>query len=62
MAMFRRIFKQGNSAVITIPLYLLEQQGVEIGDYFKLDSYPNQMLTLTPVTKGQREAVQKSGR
>jgi hypothetical protein len=45
---YRRVFNQGNSSVITFPSYLLERCGVGKGDYFLIEETPGPCLKLTP--------------
>ena len=47
MAIYRKIFRQGNSLALTLPQWMIDQQGVKCGDYFQVESFPDQMITLT---------------
>lgn len=46
MPTLRRIFKQGHSAVIVIPRWMLEMQGLEVGSVAKIECYPAQFITI----------------
>jgi antitoxin component of MazEF toxin-antitoxin module len=54
--LLRRIFKQGNSAVVTIPMYLLAELGLEIGDYFIIEGLGSRGVFMTPRTAKEVEA------
>ena len=50
MPVHRKIYKSGNSVVISLPGWLLEQHGVGIGDSFVMVSQPGVGIQLTPVS------------
>jgi len=54
--LLRRIFKQGNSAVVTLPMYLLAELGLEIGDYFIVEGLGARGVLMTPRTALEVEA------
>lgn len=47
MSVRRKLWKQGNSLVVSLPDWMLEQNGLKRGDYVDVDCYPGQMITLT---------------
>lgn len=44
----RRVFKTGNSAAITIPLHMLEENGITIGGRISLESYRDAGIWIRP--------------
>lgn len=56
MPIYRRIFKQGHSNVITIPEYVLDQLGLKIGDYFIVKCQPGVGVLLQPATVEQKNS------
>lgn len=57
MAVKRKIWKQGNSLVISLPDWMLEQNGIAKGDKVDVDCYPGQMITITKERERQGETV-----
>lgn len=47
MAVYRRIFRQGNSIVFAVPSYMVEALGVGLGDYFLVEQVPGPAIKLT---------------
>lgn len=45
----RRIYRQGNSKVISIPQHILDHLGIEVGDYFELAIVSTTAALLTAV-------------
>ena len=45
----RRLIKQGNSVVVSIPANYLKELGVSVGDYVILDSKPNMFLLIAKI-------------
>ena len=41
MSNLRKLFKQGNSTVISIPDYLLQEMGIEAGDFVRITPLRN---------------------
>lgn len=62
MGIIRRVYRQGNSAVVSIPRYMWSDIDSDLGSYVEIDSYPGRMLTITHSRK-EKQAVneQKSG-
>jgi antitoxin component of MazEF toxin-antitoxin module len=60
--LLRRIFKQGNSQVISIPGYALAELGLDVGDYFIMEVLGTKGIYLTPRTAVQQEAQRLSRR
>jgi antitoxin component of MazEF toxin-antitoxin module len=56
MPIYRRIFKTGNSVVISLPAYVLDQQGVEVGDYFIVKSQPDVGVFLRPAKAEEKNS------
>jgi antitoxin component of MazEF toxin-antitoxin module len=54
--LLRKIFKQGNSAVISLPDYLLAEMGLAVGDYFIVEGLGSRSVLLTPRTAKDEEA------
>lgn len=52
MGIVRRVYKQGNSAVISVPKYVWGQIGAEIGSQVEIEIYTGRMLTITLFRKG----------
>lgn len=48
MPTLRRVYRQGNSCVISIPVWALNHCGLEIGGYFTLDLTPGPAIVLKP--------------
>ena len=48
MAVRRRIYRQGNSAVISLPTWALDYCKVEVGDYFVIEAMDVPGLKLLP--------------
>ena len=57
--LLRRIFRQGNSQVISIPSYALAELGLDVGDYFIMEVLGTKGIYLTPRTAAQQEAQEK---
>lgn len=55
MAVYRKIYKSGNSVVISLPAWLLEQHGLEVGDYFIMKSSPGVGVQLTPASQEDKD-------
>lgn len=45
---FRRIYMAGNSVVVTLPAFMLDQLGVSVGDYLGFEVTPGPYLKATP--------------
>lgn len=54
MAIHRRVYKQGNSTVISLPAWMLGELGIGVTDYFKVEFSKSGYLKLTPVSKAQK--------
>jgi len=54
MAVTRRIFKQGNSKVISIPEYVLDYCDMKEGDYFQISVIPGPAVLLKPWVKPKK--------
>jgi antitoxin component of MazEF toxin-antitoxin module len=52
MAIIRRVYRQGNSHVISIPAYMLRDIAVGRGSKVRIESIPGRMITV------ERAAVQ----
>jgi len=52
MAVRRRIYRQGNSAVISLPTWALDYCKVEVGDYFVVEAMDVPGLKLLPEAGG----------
>lgn len=51
MPVLRRIWKQGNSSVISVPYYMLEQLHLDIGDYFEISVISDEAMMLVAKKK-----------
>lgn len=51
MPVYRKIYKQGHSSVITIPAWAMDQLGVKDGDYFLFKVNAEHGIFLMPVTE-----------
>ncbi len=51
MSTDRKIIAQGNSLAVILPKWMLEQHGLYKGDYVRIDSYPDQFISLTSLVK-----------
>lgn len=62
MSINRRVYKQGNSAVISIPRWLWGEIGADIGAVVEVVGYPGQMITVTLLkSKEVAEAEKQEG-
>lgn len=52
MAISRKVYRQGNSCVISFPRWILEQIGAELGSKVEIIPYPGRMLTITVEREG----------
>lgn len=57
MPSLRRIYKQGNSIVVSIPAYILRELDVEAGDYFLIHPTGPKTLMMEAVTQPMASAV-----
>ena len=55
MPVYRRPYVQGNSVVVTLPLYMLEEQGIEPGDYFIVSRFESDGILLKRVSSEHKE-------
>lgn len=63
MPVLRRIWKQGNSDVISIPFYMLAQVHIGRGDYFEVSVISDDAIMLVAKRKETvQNRVQKNGR
>ena len=63
MPVLRRIWKQGNSDVISIPFYMLEQVGLSRGDYFDVSVISGDSIMLVGKRKETvQHRVQRNGK
>ncbi len=56
MAIHRRVYKQGNSLVVSLPGWMLEELGIGKADYFKIEYSKSGYLKLTPVSSESKQA------
>ena len=54
MGVYRKIFRQGNSAVVSLPEYVLTELDCDIGDYMLLKLGAGGCLILTPKSAEER--------
>jgi antitoxin component of MazEF toxin-antitoxin module len=54
---FRRLFKNGGSVVVSIPGHVLEALGVEVGDYLGMELASGRWLRVTGVS--EKEVVEE---
>lgn len=59
MANRRRIYKQGNSKVISVPQHILDHLGIEVGDYFEISIISSATALLTAIP-AERHDYQQS--
>jgi len=52
MGISRRIYRQGNSAVVSVPRWMWGQIGADLGDRVEIEGVPGRMLTITLLEKG----------
>lgn len=54
---YRRLFKQGNSLVFSVPGYMLDKAGVGRGDYFMIEQRNDGVIVLTGATAQSVAAI-----
>lgn len=53
--LLRRIYKQGNSWVLSIPTWMLDQQGIGPREKVGVESYPGQWITVQKYEQQKQE-------
>lgn len=48
MPLIRRVYKQGNSYVVSLPEWILEQMKMEVGDRFTVEPIGRKEIRLRP--------------
>lgn len=48
MPTLRRVYRQGNSCCISIPVWALDHCGLQVGGYFTLELIPGPAVLLKP--------------
>ena len=54
----RRIYKQGNSKVISVPQHILDHLSIEVGDYFEISIVSSTSALLTAVPQERHDYQQ----
>jgi len=54
----RRIYKQGNSKVISVPPHILDHLNIDVGDYLELSIISATAILLTAVPAARHEYQQ----
>ena len=62
MSIIRRIYKQGNSQVISVPQYMWALIGAELGDKIEIEGVPGKRLEITLREKGGNTEVKNKGK
>jgi antitoxin component of MazEF toxin-antitoxin module len=48
---YRKLYKQGNSVVFSVPSYMLDRAGIDAGDYFLVEQVSSGVIHLTGTSK-----------
>ena len=62
MVIHRRIYRQGNSRVISLPAWLLGGMNCDVGDKVQLESTAGGVVTMTKAEEVQTEEKEQQGK
>ncbi len=55
MAVYRRVYKSGNSLVIGVPSYILAERSIKVGDYVRIENTRGSSFVVHKVRAGEKE-------
>jgi antitoxin component of MazEF toxin-antitoxin module len=62
MPTLRKVWRQGNSWVVSLPEHMIEMFHLSENPMVKVDAYPGQMITVTPMGEKEIAALKAARR